>query len=119
MAAAAVRGIQSEGVMANAKHYVTCDQDTQRSAMSANVDERSPKARAEHASSFDPLASPVHAAACPARADRHADSSPLAGSTRMEMYAPAFLGAAAAGAASVMCSYSKRRLTSCQPSLQS
>jgi len=66
-AGAAIRGIQSKGIMVNAKHYIACDQDTQRSGVSANVDER----------------------------------------TRMEMYAPAFHGATAAGAASVMCSYNK------------
>eukprot|EP00937_MAST-01D_sp_MAST-1D-sp2_P003286 g3286.t1 len=41
MAAAAVRGIQEDaGVLATAKHYVACDQDTRRSDVSANVDER-------------------------------------------------------------------------------
>ena len=40
MAAAAVAGIQSNGVIANAKHYMVCDQDTMRSDVSQNVDER-------------------------------------------------------------------------------
>eukprot|EP00299_Pterocystis_sp_00344_P019251 c9570_g1_i1.p1 GENE.c9570_g1_i1~~c9570_g1_i1.p1 ORF type:complete len:852 (+),score=231.03 c9570_g1_i1:39-2594(+) len=36
-----IRAIQSHGVIANAKHYVNNNQETNRDSMSANVDERS------------------------------------------------------------------------------
>ena len=35
-----VRGIQSQGVVANAKHYVGNNQETDRGSVSANIDER-------------------------------------------------------------------------------
>eukprot|EP00049_Salpingoeca_infusionum_P023640 m.13209 g.13209 ORF g.13209 m.13209 type:complete len:698 (+) comp5915_c1_seq1:277-2370(+) len=35
-----IKGIQSQGVMANAKHYVNNNQETNRGAVSENVDER-------------------------------------------------------------------------------
>lgn len=40
MSAAAVSGIQSKGVIANLKHYVNNNQETQRGSISDNVDER-------------------------------------------------------------------------------
>jgi beta-glucosidase len=36
----AIKGIQSEGVIANAKHYIMNDQETNRGSVSENVDER-------------------------------------------------------------------------------
>ena len=36
----AIKAIQTQGVMANAKHFMLCDQDTQRNTNSANADER-------------------------------------------------------------------------------
>ena len=36
----AIKAIQTQGVMANAKHFMLCDQDTQRNKNSANADER-------------------------------------------------------------------------------
>merc|ERR1711907_357764 len=36
----AINGIQSEGVVANAKHYVNNNQETNRGSVSENVDER-------------------------------------------------------------------------------
>jgi beta-glucosidase len=35
-----VRGIQSQNVIANVKHYVNNNQETNRNSMSANLDER-------------------------------------------------------------------------------
>ena len=35
-----IKGIQGEGVIANAKHYVNNNQETNRGAVSENVDER-------------------------------------------------------------------------------
>jgi len=40
MAAAEIQGIQSQGVIATAKHFICNDQETQRQLMSADVDER-------------------------------------------------------------------------------
>ena len=40
MAAAEIQGIQSQGVIATAKHFVCNDQETQRTMMSADADER-------------------------------------------------------------------------------
>ena len=40
MAAAAINGIQSQGVIATAKHFVCNDQETQRTLISSDVDER-------------------------------------------------------------------------------
>ena len=40
MAAPAVVGIQSQGVIANAKHYIMNDQETNRGSVSEDVDER-------------------------------------------------------------------------------
>ena len=40
MAQPLVRGIQSQGVVANAKHYVGNNQETDRGSVSANIDER-------------------------------------------------------------------------------
>ena len=40
MAAAVVRGVQSQGVVANAKHYVQNNQEYQRSTVDSIVDER-------------------------------------------------------------------------------
>ncbi|HWY29561.1 MAG TPA: glycoside hydrolase family 3 C-terminal domain-containing protein, partial [Candidatus Acidoferrum sp.] len=40
MAAAEIQGIQSQGVIATAKHFVCNDQETQRMLVSADVDER-------------------------------------------------------------------------------
>jgi len=40
LAQSAVTGIQSEHVIANAKHYVNNNQETQRTSVSENVDER-------------------------------------------------------------------------------
>lgn len=40
MAAAEIQGIQSQGVVATAKHFVCNDQETQRTLVSADVDER-------------------------------------------------------------------------------
>ena len=40
MAAAAINGIQSQGVIATAKHFVCNDQETQRTVISSDVDER-------------------------------------------------------------------------------
>ena len=40
MAAAVVQGIQSQGVIANVKHFVNNNQETNRNAVSENVDER-------------------------------------------------------------------------------
>jgi beta-glucosidase len=40
MAAAEIQGIQSQGVIATAKHFVCNDQETQRTLVSADVDER-------------------------------------------------------------------------------
>jgi beta-glucosidase len=37
----AVQGIQSQGVIANAKHFVLNSQETNRTSVSAQVDERS------------------------------------------------------------------------------
>jgi beta-glucosidase len=36
----AIKGIQSEGVIANAKHYIMNDQETNRGSVSEMVDER-------------------------------------------------------------------------------
>ena len=41
MSAAAVRGIQSRGVVANLKHYVNNNQETERGTQTDVVDERS------------------------------------------------------------------------------
>ena len=35
-----ITGIQAQGVVANAKHYVNNNQETNRNSVSANVDER-------------------------------------------------------------------------------
>lgn len=40
MAAANIKGIQSQGVIATVKHYVNNNQENNRNAVSANVDER-------------------------------------------------------------------------------
>ena len=40
MGGAVVRGIQSQGVVANAKHWVNNNQETDRHYISENVDER-------------------------------------------------------------------------------
>ena len=40
MSAAEIQGIQSQGVIATAKHFICNDQETQRQLMSADVDER-------------------------------------------------------------------------------
>ena len=40
MVAPAVQGIQSQGVIANAKHFVNNNQETNRTTQTAHVDER-------------------------------------------------------------------------------
>ncbi len=58
MAAAEVQGIQSQGVIATAKHFVCNDQETQRMVISSDVDER-----ALHEIYYPPFLDCVHAGA--------------------------------------------------------
>jgi hypothetical protein len=96
----AVRGIQDQGVMANVKHFINNNQETDRgsfpelSAMDAIVDERT---------EWEVLAVLTRHTLAPGRLGNVRCSHRLR-LLRLQMYLQPFIGAVEAGVATFMCS---------------